>query len=68
MVSAAQLAFCVGPFTKTNLSDLREYEEEDVNNIRSSVDMFGYSLPGYETSLRNTAIFMSKVPPGCPPS
>ena len=45
-----------------NLSDLREYEEEDLNNIRAAVDIFGYCLPGRDPELRNSSLFMSKVP------
>ena len=44
-----------------NLSDLREYEEEDLNNIRAAVDIFGYCLPGRDPELRNSSLFMSKV-------
>src|SRR5271154_3806319 len=45
-----------------NLSDLREYEEDDLNNIRAAVDIFGYCLPGRDPELRNSSLFMSKVP------
>jgi hypothetical protein len=46
-----------------NLSDLREYEEDDLNNIRAAVDIFGYCLPGRDPELRNSSLFMSKVNP-----
>jgi hypothetical protein len=46
-----------------NLSDLREYEEDDLNNIRAAVDIFGYCLPGKDPELRNSSLFMSKVLP-----
>ena len=46
-----------------NLSDLREYEEEDLNNIRAAVDIFGYCLPDRDPELRNSSLFMSKVIP-----
>jgi len=61
MVAAQHIAFAVGPFQKMNLSDLREYEEEDLNNIRAAVDIFGYYLPGKDSELRNSSIFMSKA-------
>ena len=44
-----------------NLSDLREYEEEDLNNTHTAVDIFGYCLPGRDAELRNSSLFMSKV-------
>jgi transcription initiation factor TFIID subunit 2 len=62
LVSSHQIAFAVGPFSKMNLSDLREYEEDDLNNIRAAVDIFGYCLPGRDPELRNSSLFMSKVP------
>lgn len=67
LVSSHQIAFAVGPFSKMNLSDLREYEEDDLNNIRAAVDIFGYCLPGRDPELRNSSLFMSKVFPSYPP-
>ena len=61
MVASHLIAFAVGPFSKMNLSDLREYEEDDLNNIRAAVDIFGYCLPGRDPELRNSSLFMSKV-------
>jgi transcription initiation factor TFIID subunit 2 len=61
MVAAHHIAFAVGPFSKMNLSDLREYEEDDLNNVRAAVDIFGYCLPGKDSELRNSSLFMSKV-------
>jgi transcription initiation factor TFIID subunit 2 len=61
MVAAQHVAFAVGPFQKMNLSDLREYEEDDLNNMRTAVDIFGYYLPGRGSDLRNSSLFMSKV-------
>jgi len=61
LAAAHHIAFAVGPFSKMNLSDLREYEEEDMNNIRAATDIFGYCLPGRESELRNSSLFMAKV-------
>ena len=61
LVASHQIALAVGPFSKMNLSDLREYEEDDLNNIRAAVDIFGYCLPGRDPELRNSSLFMSKV-------
>ena len=61
LAAGHHIAFAVGPFSKMNLSDLREYEEEDLNNIRAAVDIFGYCLPGRDPELRNSSLFMSKV-------
>ncbi|OLL25460.1 Transcription initiation factor TFIID subunit 2 [Neolecta irregularis DAH-3] len=58
--SAQHIGFAAGPFTKVNLSDYRESEQDEAMGV-NSVEILGYCLPHRESELRNTCMFMCKA-------
>ncbi|KAK7203598.1 hypothetical protein BZA70DRAFT_282869 [Myxozyma melibiosi] len=62
-VAAQHVGFAVGPFIQTNLSALKESDDEEAHHSASSssVDVLAYSLPGKQDDVINTCMFMNKA-------
>lgn len=56
------ISIAAGPFERVNLSEYRDVETEEAMGTLS-VDVLGYCLPGRESDLRNTCMFIPKVSP-----
>lgn len=59
-VAAHHIAFAIGPFTVTKISDSRETEEDDAMGS-NAVEILAYSLPRRESMMKNTCLFLYKA-------
>ncbi|KAK9458583.1 uncharacterized protein V1516DRAFT_682544 [Lipomyces oligophaga] len=61
-ISAQHVAFAVGPFIPTNLSELKDSDDDDpVHSTSSSSEVVAYALPGRQEEVVNTCMFMTKA-------
>ncbi|KAK9477057.1 hypothetical protein V1514DRAFT_364109 [Lipomyces japonicus] len=59
-VGAQHIGIAIGPFVQTNLSELKESDDND-NHHSSNAGIFAYSLPGRSDEVVNTCMFMHKA-------
>ncbi|KAK9365648.1 hypothetical protein V1509DRAFT_655322 [Lipomyces kononenkoae] len=59
-VAAQHVGFAIGPFVQTNISELKE-SDEDEGQHSSSMEVYAYALPGRQDEVVNTCMFMHKA-------
>ncbi|KAK9353644.1 hypothetical protein V1523DRAFT_410452 [Lipomyces doorenjongii] len=60
-VAAQHVGFAVGPFVQTNLSELKESDEDEGHHSSSAMEVYAYALPGRQDEVVNTCMFMHKA-------
>ncbi|KAK9243675.1 hypothetical protein V1506DRAFT_580075 [Lipomyces tetrasporus] len=60
-VAAQHVGFAIGPFVQTNLSELKESDEDDGHHSSSSMEVYAYALPGRQDDVVNTCMFIHKA-------